>query len=92
VHERQWRQREATQNVEQSLAGPQALAGPLLVRACKETWTYLSDKKEVSDSRDFRLTATPAQLQVSGGLSPEERRRGLFKVNTYMAQLNVEAR
>lgn len=92
VYERQQRQREATQNVEQSLAGPQALAGPLLVRACKETWTYISDKKEVTDSRDFWLTATPSQLQVGGGLSPEERRRGLFKVNTYVAQLNVEAR
>ena len=92
VYERQQRQREATQNVEQSLAGPQALAGPLLVRVCKETWTYVSDKKEFTDSRDFWLTATPSQLKVDGALSPEERRRGLFKVNTYVAQLNVEAR
>lgn len=92
VHERQQRQREATQSVEQSLAGPQALAGPVLVRACKETWTYFADKKEVTDSRDFWLTATPTQLQISGGLTPEERRRGLFKVNTYVAQLNVDAR
>lgn len=91
VYERQQRQHEATQSVEQSLAGPQALAGPLLVRACKETWTYLADKKEVTDSRDFWLTATPSRLQVSGNLSPEERRRGLFKVNTYVAQLNVDA-
>lgn len=92
VYERQQRQREATQNIEQSLAGPQALAGPMLVRACKETWTYVSDKKEYTDSRDFWLTATPSLLQVNGGLSPEERRRGLFKVNTYIAKLDVEAR
>ncbi|KQY86207.1 cell envelope integrity protein CreD [Pelomonas sp. Root1444] len=92
VYERQQRQREATQSVEQSLAGPQALAGPALVRACKETWTYISDKKEITDSRDFWLTATPSQLQINGGLSPEERRRGLFKVNTYAAQLNIDAR
>lgn len=92
VYERQQRQREATQSVEQSLAGPQALAGPLLVRACKETWTYVADKKELTDSRDFWLTAAPSQLKVDGGLSPEERRRGLFKVNTYVARLDVQAR
>ncbi len=92
VYERQQRQRDATQSVEQSLAGAQALAGPLLVRECKETWTYIADKKEVTDSRSFWLTATPSRLQIGGDLGPEERRRGLFKVNTYVAQLNIDAR
>lgn len=93
VHERQWRQREAAQSVEQSLAGPQVFAGPLLVRACKESWpdtTVL--KKDVIESRDFWLVAAPSRLQVNGGISPEVRKRGLFKVNTYASQLNVEAR
>lgn len=93
VHERQWRQREATQSVEQSLAGAQALAGPLLVRACKETWIDSGVvKKELVESRDFWLVAAPTQLNVTGGISPEVRRRGLFKVNTYASQLNLEAR
>lgn len=94
VHERQSRQREAAQSVEQSLAGPQALAGPLIVRTCKENWTTLTDdgKKEVAQSRNFWLVAAPAKLEVSGSISPEVRHRGLFKVNTYASKLNVEAR
>jgi len=93
VRERQDRQREAAQSVEQSLAGPQALAGPLLVRSCKESWTTRSTdgKTEIADSRDFWLTVTPTTLKINGMLSPEVRHRGLFKVNTYAAQLNLEA-
>ena len=94
VHERQTRQREASQSVEQSLAGPQALVGPLLVRACKESWTVPGSdgRKEAVESRDFWLTAAPAKLQIGGAVSPEVRKRGLFKINTYVSQLNAEAR
>jgi inner membrane protein len=94
VHERQSRQREAAQSIEQSLAGPQAIAGPVVARTCRENWTTFTDdgKKEVAQSRDFWLIAAPAKLQISGGVSPEVRHRGLFKVNTYASQLQVEAR
>jgi inner membrane protein len=94
AHERQWRQREATRNVEQSLAGAQALAGPLLARACKETWAVpgAAGAKDAIESRDFWLVAAPAKLDVTGGLSPEVRKRGLFKVNTYASQLKLQAR
>ena len=94
VNERQWRQREAAQSVEQSLAGPQALAGLLLVRSCKESWPDVTvvKKENAMLSRDFWLMAAPAKLEVTGGLSPEVRYRGLFKVNTYASQLNLEAR
>ena len=94
AHERQWRQREATQNVEQSLAGAQALAGPLLARACKESWAVpgAAGAKDSIESRDFWLVATPSRLEVTGGISPEVRKRGLFKVNTYASQLKLEAR
>jgi inner membrane protein len=93
VRERQMRQDEAERSVEQSMAGAQALAGPLLVRACKESWTARSSdgKTELADSREFWLTAAPATLKVGGALSPEVRHRGLFKVNTYAAQLTVDA-
>ncbi|MBV8037418.1 cell envelope integrity protein CreD [Roseateles sp.] len=94
TRERQIRQREAAQSVEQSLAGAQALAGPLLVRSCKESWVVpITDgKNEAVESRDFWLAAAPTKLHVSGGISPEVRKRGLFKVNTYASQLDVEAR
>ena len=93
ARERQFRQREAALNVEQSLAGPQALAGPALVRTCRETWTAPGpDKKEVTETRDFRLFAAAQSLAVKGGISPEVRHRGLFKVNTYASQLQLDAR
>lgn len=94
AQERQWRQREATQGVEQSLAGAQALIGPLLVRNCTETWAVpgTAGKADVVQSRDFPLIAQPSRLEVSGGISPEVRQRGLFKVNTYTSQLKLDAR
>jgi inner membrane protein len=89
VHERQARQQEAVQNIEQALAGGQTLLGPLLVRSCKEAWT---NGRGDAESRSFTLTAAPAQLNVNGGLSPETRYRGLFKVNTYAGKFTISAR
>lgn len=89
VHERQARQQEAVQGVEQALAGSQTLLGPLLVRSCKELW---KNSQSDAESRSFTLTAAPAQLAVNGGLTPETRYRGLFKVNTYAGKLNLTAR
>ncbi|MFX8199551.1 inner membrane CreD family protein, partial [Acinetobacter baumannii] len=46
VLERQERQREATQNVVQSLADAQTLLGPVLTRNCTETWIEVDAKKK----------------------------------------------
>jgi len=89
VRERQARQAEAAEGVEQALAGPQTLLGPLLVRPCKEIW---KNGQGDSESRSFTLAAAPAKLDINGGLTPETRYRGLFKVNTYAGKLNVAAR
>jgi len=88
VHERQARQQEAAQNVEQALAGPQTLLGPLLVRSCKEIW---KNGQGDAESRGFTLTAAPTKLDLTGGLTPETRYRGLFKINTYAGKLNLAA-
>lgn len=89
ARERQAHQREAARSVEESLAGPQTLLGPLLMRECTETWAHYKDGVQ---SRSFTLRLPPSQLQVSGGLSPEPRYRGLFKVNTYAGKLAISAR
>ncbi|MBW8845313.1 MAG: cell envelope integrity protein CreD [Burkholderiales bacterium] len=89
VHERQSRQHEAAQSVEQSLAGPQTLLGPILMRNCKETWAPYKDGVQ---SRDIALRLPPSQLQISGGLSPDPRNRGLFKINAYASKLTFAAR
>ncbi|HEY8879260.1 MAG TPA: cell envelope integrity protein CreD [Roseateles sp.] len=89
AHERQARQNEAEQNVEQSLAGPQTLLGPVLLRQCTETWAPYKDGVQ---TRNFAHRLPPAQLEVSGEIVPEPRHRGLFKINTYAGKLTLLAR
>lgn len=88
VHERQERQTEAANSIEQSLAGPQVLLGPLLMRNCKEVW---KNGQGDAESRSFSTTLAPSQLKVDGTLTPEPRHRGLFKVNTYSGRLSLAA-
>ncbi|MBA4217948.1 MAG: cell envelope integrity protein CreD [Methylibium sp.] len=93
VLERQERQREATQNVVQSLADAQTLLGPVLTRNCTETWIEVDAKKKpVPTSRSIPLSLTATALDLQGSLEPEPRYRGLFKVNAYTAHLKLNAR
>jgi inner membrane protein len=95
VDERAARQREAVASVEQSHAGAQTLLGPLLQRHCLEEWDTVSgdgkDRKVTLERRHFTLTAVPATLDVQGQTRADLRRRGLFKVHSYGAQLTLEA-
>ena len=89
VDERQQRQHEAEQSVQQSQAGPQTLLGPLLTRSCKETWAPYKDGVQ---SRSFTVVLPPSLLQVGGRISPDPRHRGLFKINSYAGKLSIAAR
>jgi inner membrane protein len=95
VDERAARQREAVASVEQSHAGAQTLLGPLLQRHCVEEWEVVTgegkDRKVSSERRAFLLTAVPATLDVQGQTRADLRRRGLFKVHSYGAQLTLDA-
>jgi len=100
VTERQARQQEAQEQVAQATAGPQRLSGPYLRRECTEEWTEVSTTEDARgkqerrnrERRDFTLRSTPASLQVQGELKPQALERGLFKVNTYVAPLQLSAR
>ncbi|WP_280153411.1 cell envelope integrity protein CreD [Piscinibacter sp. XHJ-5] len=95
VEERHERLREAERSVEQSQAGRQALAGPVLVSHCTEQWDSVvgdgADRKSLAASREFMLTAAPSRLAVQADASLEPRWRGLFKVNTYAGKATVQA-
>ncbi|MBB4842586.1 inner membrane protein [Paucibacter oligotrophus] len=95
VDERQGRQAEAVQGVEESLAGAQTLIGPLLFRTCVETWEESQgegkERRLVSEKREFILSRVPRVLQVGGQLDHEARYRGLFKVNAYAGRLQLDA-
>jgi inner membrane protein len=95
VDERQSRQREAEAGVEQSLAGRQALLGPVLHRACTEEWDTQegvgNDKRIKTQRREFQLVLAPTRLSVEADVALEPLRRALFKVNTYRAKTALQA-
>ena len=95
VDERHRRQQQALASVEQSLAGPQTLLGPLLHRNCSEEWDAVpgtgKERQNPTQRRSFVLSSTPQELKVSGNLQAERRYRGLFKVNGYSGQLVLDA-
>ncbi len=95
VDERQRHQREAVSSVQQSLAGAQTVLGPVLHRECTETWEVSSgegkDRRTEVKRVEHRMSATPAQLRVDASSQTDLRYRGLFKVNGYVAKLNLLA-
>ena len=95
VDEREGRLREAERSVAASLAAAQTLVGPVLERDCSETWEATQgegkDRKTVTERRDFKLSATPATLDVKGDVAIEPRHRGIFKVNGYVLKARLVA-
>ncbi len=95
VRERQARQAEAEQGVADSRAGEQTLLGPVMHRHCVETWDRVegegSSRRTVNERRDFVLTAWPQQLDASVQVGIEPLHRGLFQLNSYLAQTEVKA-
>jgi inner membrane protein len=95
VAEREGRLREAERSVAASLASAQTIVGPIVARDCSETWETTEgegkDKKTVVERRDFKLTATPATLEMKGDAAIEPRYRGIFKVNGYVLKARLRA-
>jgi inner membrane protein len=95
VSEREGRLREAQRSVAASLAGPQALAGPVLQRACTESWDVVQgkgeDRKTVTERRDFLLVSTPRELSIDARAAMEPRRRGIYPVNGYALSATLSA-
>lgn len=96
VHERERYRAEAVQRVADSKAGPQRLLGPVRVLP----WTEVRQVREVDADGVPRLATRtvrgrqlqmPAQLEVGGVLRPSERRIGLFRVQVYSWDAEVEA-
>lgn len=95
VRDRQLYRNEAERSVVQSLAGAQSLVGPMMHRACVESWDQVSGSgKERSvreQRREFILTALPDHLKLRTSALMEERARGLHKMNAYTLEAQVTA-
>lgn len=96
VDERADRQKEAVRSVAQSQAAAQTLVGPILQRQCTEQWTDWEGegktRKQVIAKRAFTVRSSPDDLQVQSQLRSEPRYRGLFKVNGFVGQFQIDAR
>lgn len=95
VAERQARQSEAEAGVSDSLAGPQAVLGPVLQMRCEELWTHRDgvgkDVKVVTERRELVVHGWPRALVVNAAVAIEPRYRGLFKLNSYAAKATMIA-
>jgi inner membrane protein len=95
VAERDGRLHEAERNVAASLASAQTLVGPVIERDCSESWEATrgegKDMKTVTERHDYKLTATPATLDIKGDATIEPRYRGIFKVNGYVLKARLVA-
>jgi inner membrane protein len=96
VDERRGYQGQAVESVEQSHAGRQALLGPVLRRECSEVWQAASGDGAArvleTRRRDFALQAVPQRLEVQSETVGDPRYRGQFRVNSYVATVNLQAR
>lgn len=83
VAEREGRLREAERSVAAGLASAQTLVGPVIARDCSESWEVAQgegkDRKTVTERRDYKLSATPATLDVQGDVAIDPRYRGISK-------------
>ena len=78
---------QAAESIRRSLAGPQAIAGPVLTRRCVETSEkqVTADKKTTTERSDneYVLKSLPETMKWFATSRIEPRYRGLYKVNSF---------
>lgn len=84
IHERQYRQEEAISEVSDKWGSAQTLNGPVLTIPYKKyaQGTYGKETTEY-------IRVLPETLNVKGAITPEKRKRGIFEVVVYNAQLQA---
>ena len=90
VRERASRRDEAVRDVSTTWGGPQTFGGPVLsIPYVYTTGLDTSGRSKLTTAYAYLL---PRELQVDATLEPQQRRRGIFDVVVYRAQLNVNGR
>lgn len=84
VNERAIRKTETENEVAQKWGAEQLISGPIL----EIPFTYESGKEDVNTYKKY-VYVTPEDLQITGKIIPEVRKRGIFKVITYKSKLNI---
>jgi len=81
----------AVQSVIASLAGQQALMGPVLVQECTRTSAVVKDGKTEYDTHAEHYLLFPEHLQHQAQAEMQVRKRSLHRVNTYSVTDRVTA-
>ncbi len=86
VDERSRRRSEAEDEIVRQSGGEQTVAGPMLVVPFLQRST---DEKGRVEETVHRAVFLPRTLEIEGRVSPELRRRGIYEVTLYRADLRV---
>jgi inner membrane protein len=90
IHERSQRQEEITKEVSDTWSGRQLIQGPVLVIPYKKQVTQKDAANKVVVKEYIEtLYLLPEDLNIKAKLHPEERHRGIFKIEVYNATLNI---
>jgi inner membrane protein len=89
VSERSSRRDDAVRDVSATWGAPQTFGGPVLSVPYALSWMDGNGKWQRSW---HRIHSLPRRLQIEATVTPERRRRGIFEVVVYHAQLKVTGR
>lgn len=96
VWERQQRLKNVEQDIADSYAGPQRIAGPYLVIRVRESWNEKTYNKEKDVWFDDPKQTTrdhfvyPDRLTYNGTLAVDERSRGIFKARVFQSEGDLQ--
>jgi len=88
IHEREQRRVGVITEVSSKWGGEQTITGPILSVPYTE---YLTDEKGHKKTSISHAHLLPDQLNITGTVKPETRRRGIYQVVLYNAELQVNA-
>jgi inner membrane protein len=89
VSERSKRRNSVAEEISGTWAGPQTIAGPMLIVPYR---CSITDNEGKTRQATWRATFLPEALDVQGVLEPEMRNRTLFKVVVYRGHLKISGR
>lgn len=91
ISERQQRRNEAVEEVSSKWGRAQTLLGPALVVPYRRVWSGIGENgKTVTREQSGSAVFLPEKLRISGKMTPEIRRRGIFSIPVYGLALRFE--